>query len=165
VSRPGRIADVSKVAHGPPKRYDQPAMKHILSDNKSHMLCLEPGEELLSSLKNWAVEKGVKAASFTALGASGKLTLAYFNLETNSYQDKVFDEDFEILGITGNISVKEGEVAVHAHGTFSGADYKVVGGHIKEARISVTCEIALIVYEGVIERVLDEKTGLSLMNG
>jgi predicted DNA-binding protein with PD1-like motif len=40
--------------------------------------------------------------------------------------------------------MKDGEPFLHAHGVFSGADFKAFGGHIFRAVASVTLEVLIL---------------------
>mgnify|MGYP001562035473 CR=1 FL=1 len=138
-------------------------MKILLHDGHHYVLRFDRGEEVIASLGRFAVEEKITAATFTALGAAGKTVLAYYDLEKKVYIDKVLEEDLEIASVVGNIGVKGEAPAVHAHGCLSDASFKTYSGHIKEMRVSVTCEVSLMKLEGVLERVFDAESGLNLM--
>ena len=68
----------------------------------------------------------------------------------------------EITSIIGNITEKEKKPYLHIHITLADKDMKVIGGHLKECRISATAEIFVRIFKGRIDRKKDEKTGLEL---
>jgi len=139
-------------------------MKLIYSEKESYILNFEKGEEVMSGLKTFFEEKGIKAGYVTGLGAASEVVVAYYNLETKIYEKKQIHEDVEILSLTGNVGVKEGgEIVVHIHGTFGRRDFTVFGGHIFEIVISGAGEIHVTSFEGKINRAYDENTGLTLM--
>jgi len=75
-------------------------------------------EEMLSKIREFCNAEGITSATFTAIGALKKATLGFFNLERMEYM-KFEVEEAEIASCTGNISIKEWEIAIHAHAVLS----------------------------------------------
>jgi predicted DNA-binding protein with PD1-like motif len=139
-------------------------MKVIHTEGATHTLNFEKGDEVVVGLLNFLKSKNIKAAHLTGLGAASEVTIAYYNLQTKSYEKQVITEDVEILSLMGNVGVKEdGELVVHIHGTFGRRDFSVFGGHIFEIKISGAGEIHLTSFAGTINRAYDSETGLTLM--
>lgn len=138
-------------------------MKTIMTDGPHQILRFDRGEELLTGLQAYCSAQNIHAAAFTALGASQRMMLSWYNLASKKYQDQLFQAEYEIASLTGNISVLGGEIAVHAHEVFSDSGMKTVGGHIKECVIGLTCELSLHIYNATMERVNDPATGLNLL--
>lgn len=139
-------------------------MKVIHSESGTYTLNFARGEEVMAGLASFLKEKNIQAAHLTGLGAASRVTLAYYNLTTKSYEKQTITEDVEILSLTGNVGVKEGgELVVHIHGTFGRKDLSVFGGHLFELEISGAGEIHLTTFSGTINRAYDEQTGLTLM--
>ncbi len=138
-------------------------MNIILRDNQHYVLRLTLGEDFMTSVVAFAKEHTITAASFTAIGATQKLTLGYYELQKKTYIDRSFSEDLEIVSITGNIALKDGAPVIHAHGAFSNQEMQTFGGHIKQLIVGASCEIALTGYNGTIERAMNEEVGLPLM--
>ncbi len=138
-------------------------MELIKQNNNFYVLRLDSGEELREEAEKFSKEQGISAAWVNALGSSKELELAYYNLEKKEYETKKFLEDFEIVTITGNIALKEGNPFIHIHGTFSNSSMEVVGGHINRCVISATCEISIWKAGGSMGRKYDEFTGLHLL--
>lgn len=127
------------------------------------MLKVDPGEELIAGLKTFLAGERIQASAFSAIGACASVELLYFNLETKAYQNKLIEEDLEIVSLTGNSAMLNGEVVLHAHGVLSKADFSTLGGHIKALTVSATCEVFLIKLDGQMHRKLDEKMNLNLL--
>jgi|WetSurMetagenome_2_1015567.scaffolds.fasta_scaffold108475_2 uncharacterized protein len=139
-------------------------MKKTIEDSGRYILRFDRGEELISALALFVEKEHIGAAAFTAIGAANDVTVAYYNLESKAYEDTRFEQkNMEVVNLTGNISYHEGKPAVHAHGSFSGPDLGVFGGHVKSMVISITCEVDLRPLKGRIERKHDETTGVNLM--
>ncbi len=138
-------------------------MKVILKDGRRYVLRFEKGEEVLGALKKFLTDEKITAGAFNGIGACGTAELSYFNLETKQYQSKVFSEDLEIVSLTGNGAILNGQVALHAHAVLSRADFSTIGGHVNKLVVSATCEMFLIKLDGKMERKLDEGTNLNLL--
>lgn len=138
-------------------------MKHIQLTNSS-LLVLEKGEELHEVLKRFAEENDLKGAWLSGLGASSDLEIGLYDIEAREYRWKTYSEPLEILQLTGNQSVIEGEPFWHVHGSFSGRDLRAIGGHVKRLVVGVTCELHIVPLETELTRTYDESTGLKLLN-
>ena len=138
-------------------------MKVILKDKNHYILRFDRGEEVTEGLKNFCQEEKIAAGYFSGLGAVSEITLSYFNYSTKKYEDKNIKDDLEAVSFTGNVSIIDGDVIIHAHGAFGDSKLAVLGGHVKKMAVLVTAEIHLQAFEGKIERILDERTGLNLM--
>lgn len=138
-------------------------MKLILQENNKYVVRLDKGEDVMGQVKNFCEYFDIEAGFFIGMGAFGEATLSYYNLDTKEYEDVDITERMEVAGLTGNIAMLEGEIMIHAHGVFSGADLGVRAGHIKRLVVSGTCEIYLHSFSEKIERAYDPETGLNLM--
>lgn len=138
-------------------------MKEMSSDN-STVLVLERGEELIESLNNFADKHNLTNAWLSGLGAAGDMTIGYYDLDTREYVWKnINDGIVEILNLAGNFSRMNGDPVWHVHGVFSRPDLAAFGGHIKEMRVGLTCEIHISHLGVQMERGYDEETGLNLL--
>jgi uncharacterized protein len=130
---------------------------------KAHVLVFETGDEVMAGLLAFARERRIRAARFTAIGAFSSLTLGYFEWERKDYRRIRVDEQVEVLALTGDVAVKAGEPAVHAHVVVGKADGTAHGGHLLDARVRPTLEVMLVESPAHLERVHDERTGLPLI--
>ena len=64
---------------------------------------LAEGEEAKQSLLDIAKKETIEDASFVALGAFSKATVAYFNWQKKKYQDIPVDEQVEVISLIGDI--------------------------------------------------------------
>ena len=123
---------------------------------------LEAGEELPAVLLRLCTERQVRAAFVGhAIGALDDPELGYF-VADGRYESKRFTGRFECLGLSGNISLKDGEPMAHLHAMLSDTDYHVFGGHLMHAAVGVTLEAQLsVIGESVrMYRELEPATGL-----
>ena len=124
---------------------------------------LEAGEEVLSSLAEIAEREGVTFASVSGIGAADEFDMSVYDVKAKVYFDNEFREPMEITSLLGTVSEKDGAPYIHIHATAGRADGAVIGGHLKRAVISATCELVLHTVYGRVPRFYDERTGLNLM--
>lgn len=128
-----------------------------------YLIRLEPGEEVIASLKRFADEHRVGFAALRAIGAFRQVVLGYFDTTANVYRHRAVGEQVEVLNLSGNISRGEkGEPIVHAHVTVGRSDYHTLGGHLVEATVYPTLEVVVTVAPTTVRRRRDPTTGLTL---
>lgn len=127
------------------------------------MLTFERGEEVLELLQRFCRTLQIGGGFFSGIGTALEVTLSFYNVQTEEYEDVPIDDAMEIASLNGNISVMEGEPVIHVHGVFSKETMETVGGHIKRLVVAGTCEVALVAFDDPIVRRHDPATGLNLM--
>lgn len=138
-------------------------MKIILQDNRRHILRFDKDEEILVGLSKYVNKLNLAAAYFSAIGTVSTVELGYFNVFLKEYRHKPYLDNMEIISLTGNIALSDGQPIVHAHGSFSNNEFSVVGGHVFKAVTLVTCEVFLIVMDKPLSRVNDPEWDLNLL--
>jgi predicted DNA-binding protein with PD1-like motif len=125
---------------------------------------LAKGEDLLGALTSCAREHGISLGEVQAIGAVSQARVGYYDQAERQYYYLDLNNPREILSLTGNISLKDGEPMVHAHITLSGDDGRAVGGHLAEGTLAFACEFAIQEYRSAtpLVRQMDEPTGLWL---
>lgn len=139
-------------------------MKEILKEKNLFVLRFDLGEEILETLGSFCEKEGVYSGKITAIGAISELVVSFYDLPNKQYVDRAFSKPLEIASFSGNISKKDGELVIHAHGVFSDEKGLCVGGHVKKMIVSATCELIIEVFEGKIARESNQDIGLNLMN-
>jgi uncharacterized protein len=134
---------VSHVLHG-----QNDSMEYrILADGNSgttYALIFEAGDEAAAELARFARETGVNGASFTGVGAASSAVLGWFDFALKAYDPNRFDEQVEVLAITGDIATTEdGIPQVHAHVVIAKRGGGAFGGHLVELYVNPTLEIIL----------------------
>ena len=124
---------------------------------------LEAGEEVLSSLAELAEREGVTFAEVSGIGAVDEFCVSVFDVKAKKYFDNDFREPLEIVSMSGTVTEQNGKPYLHLHASAGRADGAVIGGHLKRAVISATCELVLHTAYGRVPRFYDERTGLNLM--
>ena len=124
---------------------------------------LDTGSDLLEEIERFCVEHGVLAAQVTVIGAVRRARYAYYEQNDRRYRELESHSHHEIVGFTGNVSLKEDRPFLHAHATFADADGETVGGHLLRGCEVFAAEIMIRELAGVtLVRSHDEVTGLAL---
>lgn len=129
-----------------------------------YVIRLECGDKIIEKLIEFCKAEGVNAGYFNGLGAVTEAELGHFNLETKDYSAKMFQGPYEITSLHGSVSVLDGKPFIHAHLTMGDRQFVTYSGHLREGTAGATCEIFLVPLTVVIQRKLDEKTGLNLFD-
>jgi uncharacterized protein len=126
-------------------------------------IAFEKGDRVVEMLAALARDEGIEAAHFTAIGAFRQAELAYFDWDGKEYRNLPVDEQVEVASLTGNISLVDGEPAVHVHCVLGRSDGSAVAGHLVEATVRPTLELFLHVHATALEKEADAETGLDLL--
>ena len=105
---------------------------------------LDSGEEIIASLKSFAVRNEVRAGLISGLGAVGETELGFFIRSTGQYVTRTFEGEHEIGSLTGNFSELEGEPFPHCHAVIAGEDFVAHTGHLFRGVVTVTCELQVL---------------------
>lgn len=125
---------------------------------------IDRGEEILQSLKTICEKENIRLASVSAIGAVDHAVVGLYRVDEKKYYKNTFDGEMEMTSLSGNVTEKKGQVYLHLHANFAGADGKVVGGHLNEAVISGTCEMFIHTLSGTVGRKPDDETGLNVFD-
>lgn len=123
---------------------------------------IDKGEEIITKMMEICEKEKIILANVNALGATNHFTVGLFDIEEKKYYSATHEGNFEIVSLTGTISMKEGEIYQHIHMSAADKENKVYGGHLNSAIVSATCEMVIEVIEGKVERKFSEEIGLNL---
>jgi len=129
-----------------------------------YVLRLDPGDEIISCLHEFANKEGISCAEVRGLGAVNHFVIGLYDLENHAFVPTEFNEMGEITSLWGTLSLKQGSLYHHLHMSCGLAGSNVVGGHLIEAVISGTGEIVVDPLQGLIEHRHNEQTGLEEFN-
>jgi uncharacterized protein len=141
-------------------------MRYKLVDERprTFVVILETNDELAKSLKTFASEQKLTAASFKAIGALSFVKLGWLNWETKQYEPSVsLDEQVELLSLIGDVALKDRDPDVHAHAVVGKRDGTAHGGHLLEARVRPTCEVVLTESPAHLRKEFDRAAGIALI--
>jgi predicted DNA-binding protein with PD1-like motif len=126
---------------------------------------LAEGEEAKQSLLEIARKEKIEDASFVALGAFAKATVAYFDWQKKKYHDIPVDEQVEVITLIGDIVPDEkGKASLHAHTVLGRSDGSTRGGHLQEGHVRPTLEITITETPAHMTRRNHPELGLALID-
>lgn len=130
----------------------------------SYVIRLEQGDDILKSLRQFSDRQRIKAAFFEGIGSLYKAKLGHYDFkDTKTYKYETFDEDLEILTLSGNVSTMNDRALPHAHITLGRRDFSVIGGHLEEDSLANMVEVSLLKMPGKLEKAKDSNIGLNLL--
>lgn len=132
---------------------------------RTYLFRLPKGKDLLEELIDFCHDNQVKCGIVHVVGSVSNATLGYYDQTKKKYDKKAFDEEMELVSLSGNISIQDNRPTVHAHAVFSKKDYTTLGGHLLPGTKIYVCEayIQEIVGDPKVRRA-DKVTKLSLWN-
>jgi predicted DNA-binding protein with PD1-like motif len=134
------------------------------SDEQTHVLVFDTGDEVLTAIQEFARQAHVGAAHFSAIGGFSDVVLGYFDLSTKQYRRIPLPEQVEVVSLNGDIALRGAEPMVHAHAVVGRGDGSTRAGHLLEAHVRPTLELILIRSPRHLRRRMDEETGLALID-
>ncbi len=129
----------------------------------TYVVRLDPGEEIVEKLLWLTAVERITLASVSGLGNVDNVTLGLFHPDTKQFHANLFCADFEIVSLTGNLSMPGDRPYAHLHMAVADESSRCYGGHLNRAVISSTAEIFVHVIDGAVTRQPDPKVGLNLL--
>ncbi len=126
----------------------------------TYVIRLDAGEKIVETLKALCERDAIGGGFFNGLGAVGEAEIGRFDPAVNAYSWTVLAGPSEIVSLYGNITTVDGKPFLHAHIALGDDAFAVRGGHLKEAVVSVTCEVTLVRFRDDIARAKDAASGL-----
>lgn len=119
--------------------------------------------DLIAALEGFCADHSIQTAIFSIIGSVTSATLGSYDQNQQVYVTFNKVEPLEIVHCTGNVSLKNGKPAVHAHAVFADINGQTLGGHIFSETIVYAGEIYVQELLGQpLSREYDEDTGLFL---
>jgi predicted DNA-binding protein with PD1-like motif len=126
-------------------------------DQRTYVVILATGDEVMATLKQFAEREQLNAARFTAIGALSDAQIGYFD-----WQKK---EQVEVASFIGDLAFTDkGERSLHAHVVLGRRDGSALAGHLFEAHVRPTLEIMLSENPAHLRKRLDPESGLALID-
>lgn len=108
-----------------------------------YLLLLEPGDEVVRCLIQFARAQEVDAAVVNGIGSVSEAELGAGSGRERDHRRRTVAEPLEACSLTGTVTLVDGEPFPHLHGTFARADHSLLGGHVYQAVCSTSVELVL----------------------
>lgn len=109
--------------------------------NAGYILRAEIGEEIQEALRQFAQAVNLKAAFYHGIGTLSRVELAFFCTDLKVYDRKFFEDEYELICLTGNLSSQDGLITPHTHVAIGDRNFHTYSGHLVRGTVSVTAEI------------------------
>jgi uncharacterized protein len=137
---------------------------HYRKGNNYYFLRLESGEEIVEKLLKFCEIENVRSGYVQAIGAINKAVIGFYHFARKEYITTDIEGDHEITSINGSITELNNSPYLHLHINLADSSNNVIGGHLNEAYVSVTCELIVTVLDGSVGRVYDKELGINLLD-
>jgi predicted DNA-binding protein with PD1-like motif len=138
---------------------------HEACGQRTFVVVLESGEEVMAQLKSFADREELKAAQLTAIGAFSDTVLGYFDWEQKQYRRNPVNEQVEVAAFIGDIALtKDNERSLHVHLVLGRRDGSALAGHLIEAHVRPTLEVVLTEHPAHLRKRHDPESGLALID-
>jgi uncharacterized protein len=142
----------------------QSRLLHKVDGQRTFVVVLSTGDEVLSSLQDFVERERIQAAALTAIGALSDATLQYFNRETKTYDKIPVHEHVEVASLNGDVAESpQGKPALHIHIVLRTRDGGAKAGHLGAAHVRPTLEVIVTESPVHLRKVNDTETGLALI--
>ena len=128
-----------------------------------YVLRLESGDDILQTIRQFATTKRISAGLLEGIGSLSKVKLGHYDFKTKQYRYETFEDDLEILNLSGNIASMNRQALPHVHVTLGRRDFSVIGGHLDDGSSANMVEIGLLKLPGKLLKAKDEAVGLNLL--
>src|SRR5690606_4470388 len=126
------------------------------------VVVVDKGEKLVESLTAFVAEHRIPSGQVTGVGALTRCRLGFYHCDARKYDERRFEDEYELLSLVGNVSWLGDQPVVHVHVTLGDTEFRVFGGHLFEAEVAVTAEVQILVFDERVERAWNEAIGLNL---
>ena len=142
----------------------QHKLLHESNGQRTYVVVLETGEEVLTCLRAFAASQHIHTAQLTAIGAFSDVVLQYFDWDKKAYRDVPVREQVEVASLNGDIAqAPSGEPHLHVHLVIGKGDGAAMAGHLGEAHVRPTLEVIVTESPAHLRKVKDAETGLALI--
>lgn len=131
---------------------------------KQYAVIFYEGDEAFSGLVEFAEKYHVTSAHFTAIGAVKGATLGWFDPQRKMYKKIPINGQHEVIGMSGDIALYQGNPVVHTHMMVGSPDGTVRAGHVLAAYVSPTLEVMVTVDPVTMQKRFDPATDLTLID-
>ena len=131
--------------------------------HNQYVIRLNNQEPVIERLKEFSREMSIGNASIQGIGGLECLEYGIFDKEKGKYSKQYHKHFVELIALSGNITWVESEPFIHCHFMGVGNSNNFVGGHLFEAKASITVEMFLNFSNEKIERTYDRHANFKVM--
>jgi uncharacterized protein len=122
----------------------QARVLHELSGQRTFIVVLRTGEELMRELRAFAKSQKIGAAQLTATGTLSNAVLAYFDWKKQDYQSISIRGQVEVASLIGEVaSAPSRGRSLHIHAILARRDGSALAGYLTRALVRPTLEVTI----------------------
>lgn len=126
-----------------------------------HVFRIKPGQELLTEIVNYCRLNSITSGIITGIiGSVSSARINYLEELPGKYTSVSYNGPLEIVAGQGSIALKDSEIIIHIHLQLA-SEKACFGGHLAEAIIFSTAEVAIGELNTQLIRYTDSYTGLN----
>ncbi|WP_297069639.1 PPC domain-containing DNA-binding protein [Thermococcus sp.] len=107
------------------------------SRGRNFLFRVPEGRELLGFINDFAKKNNIIIGAVSAIGSLRDPKIGYFDEAAGEYKVIELSGLYELVSLSGNISLKDGEPFAHIHVALGGPDGRLYGGHLVEGEVFV----------------------------
>lgn len=130
--------------------------------DKTVFVRMDPGEEVITELKNVCEKENIKLAEVSALGALREFSVGLYDTTEKKYHANEIKTPVEVTSLWGTVTTQNGAFYAHLHMSAADVDAREYGGHLQRAVVSATIEMVIHIIDGCVERKFNSDIGLNL---
>lgn len=134
-----------------------------LEIDQGYVIRLEKDEKVMETLSRFVAERRIGSGWLSGLGAFKNTRLGFYHLAHRRYDERLLQDEMELVSLVGNVAWHEGKPALHCHVTLGDTDFRAHAGHLFEAEVAVTVEVRLWASPVTVQRRFDDAVGLNLL--
>ena len=128
---------------------------------KIHVFRVKPGQELLNGIARYCHEREIfSGVVIGIIGSVENARLNFLKALPGKYDSVDYHGPLEIVCAQGSIALKDDIPIIHIHVQLSGQDI-CSGGHLAQATVFSTAEVAIGALDYQLRRQTDSYTGLN----
>jgi hypothetical protein len=139
------------------------ALLHEADGLRTFVVVLSTGDEVMATLRRFALEQRLKASQFSAIGAFSRVVVAFFDWTAKDYRNIPINEQVEVLSLLGDVTLDDDGQKIHAHVVVGKPDATAHGGHLIEAHVRPTLEVMVTELPRHLHRKFDRTSCLTLI--
>jgi predicted DNA-binding protein with PD1-like motif len=128
-----------------------------------YVLRLDPDEEVMNALREFAARENIHGAYFQGIGAFSGVDLRWFDIREKRYKSNQVNRQVEVVGLIGSIAWDGAKPVVHVHLSVADDQAHSYSGHLSRGTVRPTLELFLTTFPKGLRRRKDPASGLELL--
>lgn len=138
-------------------------IRQIVQTPRTFAVIFDIGDEAAAGLLEAANQNNIRGGQIMGIGAFSQVKLAFYNLQTKTYEPIEVREQVEVVSLLGNVAqLQNAETKIHVHCAVSKRDGSMIGGHLLEGYVNPTLEV-IITESAPLRRKQNDEVGLPLL--